>query len=364
MNSTKYFIFISAILIIVAGCNHNRRKNTIEYPYIIPEKKLEGNKKGTEKLIRKMMKHKTDFWGVIEVPQQNVHAVSFAYNGTVKRIMVQLGDTVFHGQPIASIESAELTRLQQEYLEKKYELDYYKQDFERQGELTLENATSIKKLEKAQADYLVLNAKVKGLEARLRIAGINPQRSSPDNIILQVAVYAPVTGIITDLPIYTGKFIKPENNLAIIQEMDQLNVVLNLTKEDFYTLYNTDTIKFVSEANSSQVCKAKIFTKRMLNNNQEYQILARICETDNFLQPGYRVKVTIPAQNDSVWAVPVSSVIWGNDKTYMYVLVEENFIKKEVVTGSIDKDYIEIRNVFDLPDNPIILKNVENLYNF
>ena len=364
MNKTKNLIFISIILVIVIGCKHNQKKNTIEYPYIIPEKKLEGKKLAVEKLSKKRMKHETTFLGVIEVPQQNVHAVSFAYNGTIKRIMVQLGDTVYFGQPIASIESAELTRLQQEYLEKKYQLDYYKQDFERQGELSLENATSLKKMEKAQADYLVLNAKVKGFEARLKIAGINPKRSNPGNIMSQVYIHAPVTGIITDLPVYTGKFINPGNNVALIQDMNQLNVVLNLTKEEFYALYNIDTINFITEANTSQTCKAKIFSKRILNNNQQYELLARTFKENNFLQPGFRVKVTIPSQNDSIWATPVSAIFWQNEKSYLYVLDNQNYIKKEVITGTIDKDYIEIRNIFDLPDNPVILKDVENLYNF
>ena len=59
------------------------------------------------------------------------------------------------------------------YLENKSELDYYQEEYKRQGELTVENAASIKKLQQAKANYYKFEASYQSLKAQLELLGVN-----------------------------------------------------------------------------------------------------------------------------------------------------------------------------------------------
>ena len=96
-------------------------------------------------------------------------SVSPIIGGFIKSLNYFPGDFVEKGAVIASLQHPDFISLQQQYIETKSQIDYYQEEFKRQGELTVENAASIKNMQKAKADYLSSEATYKSLKSQLKL---------------------------------------------------------------------------------------------------------------------------------------------------------------------------------------------------
>ncbi|MFW5804494.1 MAG: efflux RND transporter periplasmic adaptor subunit, partial [bacterium] len=95
--------------------------------------------------------------------------------GFIKKLYHETGDKVKKGSLLAKLEHPEYIKLQEEYLLVKNSIEYLEQDFTRKGELTIDNAISIKKFQEAQSLYREMEIKYLSLKTRCENLGINTE---------------------------------------------------------------------------------------------------------------------------------------------------------------------------------------------
>lgn len=100
--------------------------------------------------------------GSVEIPPQNKTAITFPFGGFVKSVAVLDGMTVKKGQALLSLEDPALIQLQQDYLAELSQLEFYKQDYDRQKSLGEKQVNSGKTVQQAKANYLHSLAVTKG----------------------------------------------------------------------------------------------------------------------------------------------------------------------------------------------------------
>ena len=94
------------------------------------------------------------------------------------------------------MKTPEFIKLQQEYLSIKKGHTYTVQEFERQKELKENNAGTGKIYQQAESNLLAEKAKLKGLEEQMKQLGINPISVSDGNIVTQLPIKAPISGVV------------------------------------------------------------------------------------------------------------------------------------------------------------------------
>jgi cobalt-zinc-cadmium efflux system membrane fusion protein len=134
--------------------------------------------------------------------------------------------------------------LQQLYIEAKSQLEYYKEDFKRQGELTVEDAASIKKMQQAKTSYEQIESKASSLEKQLIYLGINPEKISENGFTSRIYIYSPCTGIISKNNLLIGLYIKPEDSLMEINKDNKPQFVLKLDISQSLKVNIGDSIVF------------------------------------------------------------------------------------------------------------------------
>ena len=92
--------------------------------------------------------------GSVEIPPQNKTAITFPFGGFVKSVAVLDGMTVKKGQALLSLEDPALIQLQQDYLAELSQLEFYKQDYDRQKSLGEKQVNSGKTVQQAKANYM------------------------------------------------------------------------------------------------------------------------------------------------------------------------------------------------------------------
>ena len=91
--------------------------------------------------------------GSIDVPPENKASVSTFVGGYVTKIPLLIGDKVKKGQLVATLKNTEFIEIQQQYLEITAQLNFLKNEYNRQKTLFDEKITSQKNYLKAESVY-------------------------------------------------------------------------------------------------------------------------------------------------------------------------------------------------------------------
>ena len=229
--------------------------------------------------------------GVLEYPDENIHFVSLPIGGFLKKLLVKSGDSVTKGDAIAILESPEYLDMQIEYLRIKHELEYLREDFKRQGELTIDNVTSIKNMQKAQAGFLSKESICNGLEKKLFLIGINPGKLLNTGPSSSIVLKSKINGKIIFKNIFTGQYIPSDLPVFKIIHSDSLIVHITFDITHFNDVLKTDTVSLF--LNDKNVGKALIDKHSVTINDYRTECFASIYSTSEYFTEGFVLKSII-----------------------------------------------------------------------
>jgi cobalt-zinc-cadmium efflux system membrane fusion protein len=296
--------------------------------------------------------------GYLGIPPGNVFQVSVPAGGILKTIAVFQGKYAEAGTVLATLESMAYIELQQEYLETKSRYDYFHQEFERQGELTMENASSVKKMQLAQRDYLAVEIKLGSLKAQLALLGIPADSIDMDNLSAEIEIKAPVNGTITEIHASPGIFMKPGDGLFEISGNRNLNITLTVPERHFPLLHNGQEILFSLPYDSLSAYEARIsrISEKIDPASKTFYAIAAISKGPVNLAPGLSVKARILAGVDTLTVVPSEAVVHEQTGTHLYIMNNGVFspVEVEIIRNEGDNTLIRGNSPAAVSDSIVI----------
>lgn len=256
--------------------------------------------------------------GYTKLPPQNQADVSVFVSGIVKSIAVIEGQNVRKGQVIATVESPEFTRIQQEYLTSKSNLDFLKLEYERQRVLSEEEVSAKKVFQKTKADFEIEKARFASLSKQLQTMNINPGKGA----VATVPVVAPISGAITEVNIKIGSNVSPGQALVNIVDNSQLHVDLLVYEKDLQKVKTGQNVRFVLTNQDNTEIKGKIFSvgKAFENETKSVAVHADIENDKQQLIPGMYVNALIDVGANTVNALPVDAVVKAEGREFIFIL--------------------------------------------
>lgn len=256
--------------------------------------------------------------GYTKLPPQNQADVSVFVSGIVKSISVIEGQNVRKGQVIATVESPEFTRIQQDYLTSKSNLEFLRLEYERQRVLSEEEVSAKKVFQKTKADYDVEKARYASLNKQLQTMNINPNKGA----ISSVPVVAPISGSITEVNIKIGSTVSPGQALVNIVDNSQLHVDLLVYEKDLQKVKTGQNVRFVLTNQDNTEIKGKIFSvgKAFENETKSVAVHADIENEKQQLIPGMYVNALIDVGANTVNALPVDAIVKAEGREFIFIL--------------------------------------------
>ncbi|MBC6608805.1 efflux RND transporter periplasmic adaptor subunit [Hymenobacter sp. BT188] len=256
--------------------------------------------------------------GVLDVPPDQLIAISAPLGGIVERTSLLQGTRVRKGQVLATIRNPEFIQLQQSYLETQSQLTYAKAELDRQRELVREEAAPAKNLQRAQAEYGALQAQAAGQQARLRLAGL-PMGSRP--FVSTATLRAPKDAFVKTVNVTVGQSVTPTDALFELVDPDHLHVELTVFEKDVPQLKKGQRIRFTLPNDSSAERIARIYLIGRTVDEQQRTVrvhghLDR--EKDPALLPGMFVRAVVETTNRRVAALPDKAVVGYEGKQYVF----------------------------------------------
>ncbi|MFZ6663526.1 efflux RND transporter periplasmic adaptor subunit [Peijinzhouia sedimentorum] len=373
----KYSLVLLIVVSIISlnSCNSNSEESTIDalpmesvdediYNLTISQFTSSDMKLGTMEM--KTFNDIVKANGMFDVPPENLATVSTYFGGTVKSILLIPGEQVKKGQELFVLENPDYVQIQQEYLEAKGLLAYLASDYERQKNLVKDNVTSQKTFLKAESDYTVTKVKLESLGKKLVLMGINPDGLTVDNIRTTISIKSPINGFVSQIGITRGAFLLPTQFAIAIVNTEHLHLELAIFEKDLPRISIGQAINFRIQEDNSKEYQATVHLINKTVDLEKRTIGIHGHLLDESLEakfnPGMYVEAEILTSSELRNSIPQNALVELDNKYYALVLLDSTsdgytLIKKEVITGLTNDDYVEVLNTQDFKDNAKILIN-------
>lgn len=329
--------------------------NTIEFNH--EQVQLAEIETGT--IEKRILSDDVECTGFVEAPPQNLVSVTAPLGGFLRESYFFPGNHVEAGTILAVLEHPDYITLQQDYLQAQSELNYFKEEYKRMGELTLENATSVKKMQSARSDYQSLDARYMGLRKKLIFAGIDPDKLTADNISSSISLRAPISGYITRVEGNRGKYIPATEIIYQIVDKNHLHLVLQVFEKDIYRIKKDQLVNFHIPGVPGSFWKANVeaIGQMIDETNRTVMVHAHITgKTDQFM-PGMYINARIILNNLPVFSLPVTSLVKMNDTDAVFIARGNKFTRVAVKKGIEQNDFVEILHPSqELRSSQIVIK--------
>ncbi len=324
----------------------------------LSKEQIELAKISTSKLEKRMISESIKCTGSIEVLPQNIASVSPLINGFVKTINYSTGSYVEKGAVLATLYHPDFITLQQNYIEAKSQAEYYEQEYKRQGELTVENAASIKKMQQAKSDYLSSEAIYKSLKSQVKLLGINTDVIEKGDFATEFKLISPIQGRVSQLNANVGKHISPDEVVFEIINESELYLNLTIFEKDIRKVKSGQRIAF-HLLNDDQVYESKVsrIGVKVNENNRTTSVQGVLKNSNRELKPGMHVVASLFISEKEVFAIPTEAIVETENKSYVFIQDNEQFKMMEVELGREQEQFTEIKNVnVALQDAKIVTK--------
>ncbi|MCL7764803.1 efflux RND transporter periplasmic adaptor subunit [Polaribacter sp. Z014] len=301
--------------------------------------------------------------GTIDVPPENKSSVSTFVGGYVTKIPLLVGDKVKKGQLIASLKNTEFIEIQQQYLEISAQLNFLKNEFNRQKTLFDENITSKKNYLQAESTYKVSLASYNGLRQKLQMMNINPNAVDKGQITATINLYAPIGGYITKVNVSSGSFVSSASELLEIINTDHIHLELAVFEKDILKIKKDQKIKFKIPESSNEIFDAEVhLVGTSINKDRTIKVHGHINDekATNFIS-GMYIEADIICDSKKEISLPKSALKKSGDLYFALVLKQQKdanyiFEKVKLKIGVQDENNAQILNPDILKGKKILIQ--------
>lgn len=341
--------------------------------------------------------------GQLEVPPAASADVTAVIGGNVKEIKVFHGDKVNKGQVLAILEHPDYIAIQEEFAETANKLEFLEQEFARQKELFENNVGAGKDFQQVKSEYNTAKARYEGLKSRLQLLNLSPEKVKDGNISNTISILSPINGFVNDVNIKLGTYADAKDQLFSLTDNREIHADFMVYENDVHLLKNGQKVDFTVSNRPGEELSATIFAigKEFEPNTRAVHIHARLDKNPGNLIPGMYVSGHIHTDENYTRTLPNDAVVTEGTKSYIFILDESveaeeheghehealaeneeghegheheaeegheghededsghvmSFRMVEVITGTQENGYTEIKLLSPLPDSTQIVMN-------
>lgn len=281
--------------------------------------------------------------GVLDLPPQNIAAVSAPMDGFVKTANYLVGDYVEKGKVLAILEHMDYIKVQEEYLDVLTNLDYLRLNYERQKQLDSAQITSKKEFQAASAAYKSAQVRKQALEKQLIYMGISPKRVAQGNISGTISIRAPFSGYITALNVHNGTFARSEQELYEMVDTDHMHLELNIFEQDVNKVKIGQPIRFEVPGTGESSYRGEVFLVGKSFNQEDKTIKVHghiEGEHDDFIR-GLYIEAKIYTEDQKVQGLPEEAIVKDGGKSYIFIRTADAHAPDEEVTHAEEAQHAE-----------------------
>jgi membrane fusion protein, heavy metal efflux system len=314
-------------------------------------------------MVLKTFSEEIKVQGQVKIPVEGMQDITPFFGGYVADLKLMEGQQIRKGEVLFYLESPEFVRLQQEYLETSSQLNFLKEEFERQKTLFGEKIASQKGYLKAESEYQSSLAKAESLKKQLGMIHVNADKLTPASIQTKVPVISPINGYVESVFTVPGAFLPSASKAATLISTEHMHIELSVFEKDAVNVTEGQHVAFTLPDMPGKTFDAKVYVVgKSISEQRLVPVHAHLIDEsqEHSLVPGMYLEAKIKLEPQEGWSLPVSAVVAADGVDYVLVQSgsdEKGFYldKVEVKLGRQNDDLVEIYPNPKLNENSIIL---------
>lgn len=313
----KNFFYILSVITALAACSSEtteksaatQAETNMAGTVLLNKEQIKNARISMEAPIQMGIGTTVRVTGTVEVPPQNKTAISFPFGGFVKSVPVLDGMQVKKGQVLVTLEDPAIIQLQQDYLEANSQLEYLKQEYDRQKTLGDQQVNSGKTVQQAKSNYMSTLARCKGMKLKLEMAGVSPSQVEKGNLQREIAIRSPFNGVVTKMSAAVGHYVTPQEVLLEIIDLRHSHIELFVFEKDIPSLKTGQKVH-VRLANETEPKMATIYLiGREIGNDRMVKVHCHLDKEDPSVIPGSFVNAEVDLTNAQQITVPSEAIV-------------------------------------------------------
>lgn len=361
-----YKVLLLLISGILTGCNPSQPSAPFEYDQAgsilaiaLKENSIQKANLRFDSVHSRQSFYEIPAHGIVSKDNHLVIAAPFDGKISFKYIAEH---SIGKGQAVATIQNIELITLQQEFLEAKNQFDYYKEEYTRQGELTVENATSIKKMQGAKRDYQSAELRYHALALKLKILGINSEELSVNSLIPYVTVMSPIQGSSLKFTVSEYAYVHAGDPIAEISSSCAPYIECSVPEIYYQKIKTGDDVDCMIASDTLNILQGKVvkILKEINPDSKEGIIHVKVSDTPELIQ-GMGVKCSIRTSEESGMWVQSSALLKEHNTSFVFLKHEGLLLKVPVKTGSKNNAETEITGLPAISMDSLVISGFKRL---
>lgn len=267
--------------------------------------------------------------GEVKINQEQESKVGGIISGRIKSVNVKEGSNVSSGQVLATLENIDLVSIQTDYITSKNEVEYAKQELDRQKRIS--DITSKKSIAELEANYKRALTNMRSLEQRLSSYKINKNRfdnvgeDTTVNVQRYYSITSPISGNVVSRMITIGQFVDPSTEMFHIVNTSTVYVDLNIFEKDLAKISKGQKVKIETSTYGDEVFEGNISNINSIFDDASRTVKVRVLikNKGNKLLPNMFVTAKILVDESNVKAVPKSALVEEGEEKFIFVKTNE-----------------------------------------
>jgi membrane fusion protein, heavy metal efflux system len=245
--------------------------------------------------------------------------------GRVTQLMVQLGEEVVRGQPLAVLDSPDLATAYADYDRAKVLVVLAQRNRDRLRDLARSGGAALREQQQAETDYVTAEVENQRAEARLRQIGVEPETASDKvNKSRTVTISAPVSGSVIDLAVAPGALWNDSTAaLMTVADLSTIWVTANVPEKDTSLVAKGQSVDIIFAAYPGEIFNGQVlFVSNVLDpDTRRTKVRINIDNTAMRFKPGMFANVTFFAPSQRMPIVPTTALVLKDDANQVFVEV-------------------------------------------
>ncbi|WP_439585854.1 efflux RND transporter periplasmic adaptor subunit [Dyadobacter bucti] len=360
----KYLIY-SLLILLFLSCSKKAENGTVTTensadPNLasLDEKQIKNAGIKTALPEKKQISSVLKLNGKIDVPPQNIVSISVPLGGYLKTTKLLPGTRVKKGDVLAVMEDQQYIQLQQDYLTGKARVVFLESDYLRQKDLNKSKSSSDKTFQQAESDYLSQQVMMKALYEKLKLAGINPDHLTKDNITRSISIHSPISGFVSKVNVNIGRYVSATEVLFELINPTDIHLALKVFEKDLDKVkISQQILAYTNNVPDKKYQCEIILVSKDLSPERTAEVHSHFESYEPELLPGMFMNADIQLNSRSVLVLPDDAIVTYEDKQYIFIPKgKSTFEMKQVETGTSENGFTEIISKQKL-DNQLCVVN-------
>ncbi|WP_028579940.1 efflux RND transporter periplasmic adaptor subunit [Desulfogranum japonicum] len=259
-------------------------------------------------------------------------------SGAVTEVLVQEGDKVLAGQPLARIEADDY-RIARDAADAAYRLAL--SEYERSQAMIKKKVISPANLETAETN--LLTAKAELARAKLQLS--------------RTEITAPIGGFVNRLDVKIGVYLSVGDPVGQILDIDRVKAVVGIPESDVDAVRRVESVNLTIDALQSRQIQGKthFLSTAPESNALLYRLELQIANSDNQILPGMFIRAHVVKRHiEDAIMVPLYSIVTRGEDQFVYVEKDGMVHRRHVEVGVIDKWQVQIVSGLEAGEKVVI----------